>query len=185
MGTVSLPAYVASGVGAPGVQPQLLETAQQTVLMMLRTGLNQELLRVYSAFNPAPVSLDGINLTTVDDNHFYTSEVIDPLVAPAVFVLHEGADEDLLAGQNFELSTHRIFVVMLIEDVEITRLNSAVQRYAIAGWRVLHDRNFNNLRCYVRGFNISAAYSRKQDPGVRNFRKDVTMRCEARLYEPI
>lgn len=179
------PIYVgAPGLGS-GIRPQLVETAVEMTIAMLRSGLNQELANVYTAYTVPGPGGDGINLGFVPDDRYYITEVIDPLEPPAVFVLAEGSEHDLVAGQNYELTKHRLFVVLLVEDVEITRLTREAWRYGLAAWRVLHDRQLNNVRTFVNGFDYSAAYSRKQDAGIRNFRKDVTLRVEARMYEPV
>lgn len=178
------PQYL-SGGGAAGTMPQLVETARESVIAMLRGGLNTELAALYPAYNPPPVGANGINLGFIPDDRYYISEVIDPLDPPACFVLAESSEHDLVAGQNFELTKHRLFVVLLVEDVEITRLKRAAERYGLAAWRVLHDRNFNNVHTFVNGFDYSAAYARNADAGTRNFRADVTLRVEARMYEPV
>lgn len=178
------PQYV-GGAGALGIRPQLIETGVESVIAMLRSGLNTELEALYPAYAPPPLLGEGINLGKIPDDRYYISEVIHPIDPPACFVLAESSEQDLEAGQNFELSKHRLLVVLLVEDVEITRLTREAWRYGLAAWRVLHDRNLNNVHTFVRGFDYSAAYSRKSDAGTRNFRKDVTLRVEARMYEPV
>ena len=178
------PLYVAGG-GAAGIRPQLIETAVEAVISLMRAGFNTELQTLYAAYNPPPTISAGINLGQIPDDRYYISEVVDPLDPPACFVLAESSEQDLTAGQNFELSKHRLLVVLLVEDVEITRLTREAWRYGLAAWRVLHDRDLNNVHLFVHGFDYSAAYSRKPIAGARNFRKDVTLRVEARMYEPV
>lgn len=162
--------------------PQLVETAIDDVITMLRSGYNEALKAVWAAYNQGSPS-DAINLPGIENDRWYDTEVIDPLQLPAGFVIADRSEHDMHA-QNFELTTHHLAVVILIEDVEITRLTRAIYRCTLAAWNVLHDKAFHNTYTRQLGEDYSPAYTRRATDGSRKFRKDVTIRVEAKLYEP-
>jgi hypothetical protein len=177
-------------VGSALIAPTLLgEGAIAAVITRLRSRFNSELERLLLTYNDtvavAPNQrVSTVNLPKIPESGWYLTEVVEPLVLPAVWVLLESSRQDLSA-QNFELSEHTIFVVMMTEDVEITRMLKTVWRYGVAAWRCLHDKNIHNTYCFVDGFEYSPTYTRgATQSGDRQFRKDITMRVRARSYEP-
>jgi len=163
---------------------QLVETAIESCVTLLRARLNFEIDTVFAAYRQ-PGVLTTRNVPHFADSAFYTTEIIQPFRVPACWVLPERSTFDL-GAQNFSLSEHQLMVILLTEDVEIQRMNKAVWNYAIAAYKCLHDKPFNNTYFFVDGVEYSAAYTRAAggDSSERNFQRDITLRVRARMYEP-
>jgi len=184
---VSTPGFTFASVGT--LPTQLVEPAVEGAIALLRSRFNTEIDRLFLGYNdPAPVPPNArvgtINIPYIPKSNWNTSEVVDPLIVPAGWVLVERSTQVIEEGQNFELGEHDLFVVLLTEDAEIARMTKTVWRYGIAAWRVLHDKAFNNVYYWVTGFDYSPEYVRQGAEGQRMFRKDITMRVRARTYEP-
>lgn len=166
------------------VPTQLVETAIESCITLLRARLNFEIDVLFGAYRQ-PNFPPTRNIPHFADSAFYTTEIIQPFRVPACWVLPERSTFDLHA-QNFSLTEHQLMVVLLTEDVEIARMNKTVWPYAIAAYKCLHDRSFNNTYFFVDGVEYSAAYTRPgaEDTSERNFRRDITMRVRAMMYEP-
>lgn len=170
------------------VRTQLVTQAVEACITLLRARFNSELETLILGYNDAVAYapnqlLSTINLPKITPDRWLRSEVIDSLILPAGFVLAERSQADLQAGQNIEIQDHTLFVVLITQDVEITRMIKTVERYYIAGYKCLHDKNFLNTYFWVEGAEYSREYARKQEQGQRNFVKDVTLRVRARTYE--
>lgn len=162
---------------------QLVETAVQELIELMRQRYNTEVDRINSAFSDAGTGR-GVNVPHIPVSSYYISEVIEPLAPPAVFVIAERSEQDLSA-QNVEHGVHSILMVLLQSDIEITRLVRATWRMAVAAYRAIHDKPYNNSYFYVRGVDYSPLYRRGNsgDANAVNFAKDVTVRVEAHTYE--
>jgi hypothetical protein len=171
------------------VPTSLGESALQAVAYNLRAGFNGEIDRLLLAYNDTvPIApnqrVSTVNLPKMSESEWYMSEVIEPKTFPAAFILLDSSRQ-MLEAQNFEMSEHTIYTVLVTEDVEIGRMLKTVWRYGIAAWRCLHDKNFHNTYVWVDGFEYSPTYTRGGTGGRdRQFRKDITMRVRARSYEP-
>lgn len=171
------------------VRTQMVQQAIEACIVLLRSRFNDELLTLAAGYNdPAPYApgqlVSTVNMPKIPENRWLRSELIDSLTLPSGWVIAERSVHDLNAGQNIEIVDHSLFVILMTSDVEITRMIKTVERYVIAAYRCLHDKNFNNTYFWVEGEEYSKEYARKQEQGQRNFIKDVTLRVRARTYEP-
>jgi hypothetical protein len=185
-------------MGSPGfsvtapvtiIPTQLVEPAVEGAIHLLRARFNSEIDRLWLGYaDPVAVApnqrTSTINMPHISENRWFTNEIVDPLTVPAAWVLVERSEQLIDIAQNFELSEHTMYVVLLTEDVEINRMMKTVWRYGIAAWRILHDKAFNNAYYWVTGYEYSPLYTRNDQRGQRMFRKDITMRVRARMYEP-
>jgi len=160
---------------------QLVETAVQHTIELMRQRYNSEVDRLNAAFALVP----GVkaNVAHIPINNYHISEVIEPLTLPACFVVAERSEQDLSA-QNFEHGVHSLLMVLLHSDIEITRLVRGSWRMAVAAYRALHDKAYDNSYFYVRGLDYSPLYRRSGgDTNAVNFAKDVVLRIEAHTRE--
>lgn len=155
----------------------LVERAVDLTIDHLKDQLNGFISLVY---NDSPDKT--INLPFVAPNRFYISEGIEPLQTPAVFVVADRTDHNL-GAQNFEAQRHSILVGMLVEDVEVQRLQRKVWRYAKALWLALHDQALGDIKILVRSADYGPTLAAATPAGQRSFRKDVVLRCDVLHYE--
>jgi len=161
---------------------QLVETAVQELIELMRQRYNSEVDRINAAYAEVP----GVkaNVSHIPLNSYHISEVIEPLMLPACFVIAERSEQDLSGAQNFEHGVHTLLMVLLHSDIEITRMVRATWRMAVAAYRSVHDKAYNNSYFYVRGFDYSPLYRRAGgDANSVNFAKDVVVRVEAHTRE--
>jgi hypothetical protein len=162
---------------------QLVETVVQECIELMRQRFNFELDRIALAYQKAGTSTTVLT-PHIEPDKYYLSEVIDPFQPPACFVIAESSSHEIGSAQNFEHTIHRLLVVLLMNDAEITRLVRSTWRMALACYRALHDATYNNSHFLVRAIDYSPLYRRKGDVAARNLAKDIMVRVEAHAREP-
>lgn len=152
--------------------PRLIEQAITEMRdRLLRPQLNAMLELVYEQ---AGDSL--INIERVTDNRYYISEGVMPLVLPAIFLIADRSDHDL-TWANATIQKHTIHVAALFEDLEIERLTKKGWRYAQALHAALHDQGTDSIQVLVRDVDYGPTVMSGPTDS-RQYRKDVTLRCE-------
>lgn len=152
--------------------PMLIEQAITEMRdRMLRPQLNALLELVYEQANDPT-----INIERVTDNRYYISDGIEPLVLPAIFLVADRSEHDL-EWANAAMQKHTIHVAALFEDLEVERLTKKAWRYAQALWLALHDQGTEHLRVLVRDVDYGPTVMSGPTDS-RQYRKDVTLRCE-------
>jgi len=155
----------------------LVESAVNSVIALLRSQFNTNLAVVWSNNPQPPVTLENLQIS-----RFYVSEAIDPLQAPAIFVIADRSDHDLSA-QNFAKQTHTLMVAVLVEDVEVETLTRKAWRYGQAAWLTLHDKAVGDIKILVEALSYSPILGAATRGEGRQFRKDVTLRLRVMHFE--
>jgi hypothetical protein len=153
--------------------PSLVEAAINDIRdVMLRPHLNAFLDLAYEQ-----VGDPTINIEHIADSRYFISEGIEPLQPPSIFIVADKSEHNL-EWANAAIQSHDIFVAALFEDVEIQRLELKGFRYAQALFAVLHDQGTSRIRVLVRSVDYGPTVFSRVSTTARQFRKDVTLRCE-------
>ncbi len=117
------------------------------------------------------------DLIAPDPDRYYTTELLDPIQTPAVFVLADRSEHKNEQGQNFLDQEHTILAgVAMDEAQDVSKLKRVVERYAMAMWMILHELTYRDIYVLVQGIDYSPTFVPKK-ASQRVFRQDATLRC--------
>lgn len=162
--------------------PFMVEGAVNAIVAQLQAQFNANLDLVAEFWQPDAAKL---NLVPVPPSSYYISDGVEALSIPAIFVVADRSPHDLKA-QDWLRQLHQIVVGILVEAVEAQRLQRMAWRYAQAGWMTLHDQNLSGgTRVQVTeiSYGPTLVEQTQAGPGLRCFRKDVTLRLDATQRE--
>lgn len=170
--------------------PMMGEQALDEVATLIRQQLNLNIDIVNDKYTAGQGDAAVINVSHIQPSQVYTSDAVDPLILPSVFVILDRSEHDLQAG-NIIKQKHHMLVSILANEREQQRLTRMALRYGLAAHMTLHDAHvpvgsYPTCHILVRSLMHSPTYrSRGSNPdtGGRAFRKDVTLTLEVLQYE--
>lgn len=168
---------------------EMVEGAIQTIADTIEAEINGELERVYAHYQQLDPVYTLIDLPRVNPGSVYVSELVEPILCPAIFLTAPESELNLQVREPF-VQVHRMLCTALVEGLDAQVLTRKTWRYALALYNVLTEggpqaaRNMRRLRSrsggqvivQVNAFDYSPVYTRMSATGARQFRKDATLR---------
>jgi hypothetical protein len=166
------------------VSYELTEIAVDGIISLLKANLPTELAAVAVARGDGLVNL-------MPPQEYFIFETVRVMRKPAVFVMAENLDFELLKGQNHINAVHGINVAVTLEDRTEELLVRAAWRYQAALAKVLHQTQVvssggTKMVLKVESVQYSPVYSEDTKEDSRGvFCKEVLLNLSVNHFEPL
>lgn len=165
---------------------QLTEIAVQAIITQIRSNIAAELASVNTARGD-----DQVNLVPPQEYFFF--EISESYRRPAVFVMAEDMDMELLEGANHINARHAINVTAVVEERTEKLATLACWRYQAALFKVLHLNQLagpslqSKIIPKVASIAYGPVYSEdtKAESADKMFLKEVSLNLNVDHWEPL